>query len=210
MDSTRDLRGVFVVLEGIDRCGKTLQAELLKDRLIAQGHDVQLFSTPDYEGFGGQEIASHLLGRRDLSVLGFEGLQLANRYVVASRVREVVTKGRMAICVRWIPSALLYGAIAGLDTEMIQRASSHLLEADLNILLDVNPMDIASRFDQRNIYERDLLVQIRLRQGYLDIWENHGDSDKWVVVDGYRDPMEVARKITQLPKWARLFGPPPS
>lgn len=191
-------KGRFIVLEGVDRCGKTLQSKLLAERLVESGREVGLFSTPDYEGFAGQEISNHLRGKQVRDALGFECLQIANRYVVASRVSEAILSGCVAICVRWWQSALLYGYMSGHGADVIRRACSFLPEPDLNILVDVNPMEISDRYDRQNTYEQDLAVQVRLAHAYRRLWEQHGGSGNWVVVDGSEDSDKVADQIAEL------------
>jgi dTMP kinase len=39
-------RGAFIVIEGLDRSGKTTQVQLLKDELSKLGKDVQLLRFP--------------------------------------------------------------------------------------------------------------------------------------------------------------------
>jgi dTMP kinase len=39
-------RGAFIVLEGLDRSGKTTQVKLLEERLAAEGRQVQMMRFP--------------------------------------------------------------------------------------------------------------------------------------------------------------------
>jgi dTMP kinase len=191
-------KGIFVVLEGVDRCGKTTLGQLLTERLSQRGRDVSLLSTPDYHGFAGKEIGDHLKGRQARDALGFECMLIANRYEVAGRVRDSLAMGRAAICVRWWQSALLYGHASGHDVDVVRRTCSSLPEPDLNILVDVNPLEIADRYDRQNLYEQDLGVQVRLAHAYRKLWEVNGGGDRWSVVDGARDPAALAEQILVL------------
>ena len=191
-------RGIFVVLEGVDRCGKTSQGKLLVEMLTRLGREASLFSTPDYEGFAGKEIGDHLRGKQARDALGFECMLIANRYEVAGRVRDALAMGRSAICVRWWQSALLYGHASGHEAEVVRRICSSLPEPDLNILVDVNPLEIAERYDRQNIYEQDLGVQVRLSHAYRKLWEVNGGGDRWPVVDGAKDSVVLAEQILAL------------
>jgi dTMP kinase len=191
-------RGIFVVLEGVDRCGKTTLGKLLVERLTRLGREVSFFSTPDYDGFAGKEIGDHLLGKQTRDALGFECMLIANRYEVAGRVRDALAMGRAAICVRWWPSSLLYGQISGHDVYDISRACSLLPEPDLNILVDVNPLEIAERYDRRNLYEQDLGMQVRLSLAYRKLWGANGCGDRWSVVDGAKDSAALVEQISVL------------
>jgi dTMP kinase len=44
--STSISRGAFIVLEGLDRSGKTTQVKKLCDRLYAEGHNVKTLRFP--------------------------------------------------------------------------------------------------------------------------------------------------------------------
>jgi dTMP kinase len=195
---TRMSKGIFVVIEGVDRCGKTTLSKLLAENLAAQGRDFDLFSTPDYGGFAGKEIGDHLRGKHVLDALDFECMLIANRYEVAGRVRDALAMGRAAICVRWWQSALLYGHASGHDADVVRRTCSSLPEPDLNILVDVNPLEIAERYDRQNIYEQDLGVQVRLAHAYRKLWEVNVGGDRWSVVDGAKDPAALAWQILAL------------
>ncbi len=189
-------KGFFVVLEGVDRCGKTSQAELLVERLLARGISARRFSTPDYGGFAGRAIEEHLVGVRAGDYLALECLQLANRYEVASRIEETLKRGEVAVCVRWSQSAELYGEVSGQDVAAIRRACSFLPVPDLNILVDANPEEIAVRYDKRNTYEQDLALQVQLSRNYRSMWGARADATgRWRVVDGWRDPHVVAAEI---------------
>jgi dTMP kinase len=43
-------RGAFIVLEGLDRSGKTTQVKLLCDKLYAEGHNVKTLRFPGQSG----------------------------------------------------------------------------------------------------------------------------------------------------------------
>lgn len=44
--ASRDARGAFILFEGVDRCGKTTQANLLVDNLKQAGHDACFMRFP--------------------------------------------------------------------------------------------------------------------------------------------------------------------
>lgn len=50
----RAMRGAFIVLEGLDRSGKSTQASMLCDSLKAQGRKVSLWKYPARETFLGK------------------------------------------------------------------------------------------------------------------------------------------------------------
>lgn len=46
MASPSTKRGAFIVVEGLDRSGKTTQTAILRDRLANEGHPVKLYKFP--------------------------------------------------------------------------------------------------------------------------------------------------------------------
>jgi dTMP kinase len=53
-------RGVFILIEGLDRCGKTTQNKRLNEWLVAAGHQSQQIGFPDRATPTGQLIDAHL------------------------------------------------------------------------------------------------------------------------------------------------------
>ncbi len=61
------MTGHLIAFEGLDQSGKQTQAELLRDRLKADGRKSRLVSFPDYGTSIGEEIARALQGEREYS-----------------------------------------------------------------------------------------------------------------------------------------------
>src|SRR5260370_42685786 len=89
------MAGVLTVFEGLDQSGKQTQAELLRDRLKADGHRSRIASFPDYGTSIGEEIARALQGERDYSPDVMQLLYIANRYE------------RKADLLRWLEGGLI-------------------------------------------------------------------------------------------------------
>lgn len=192
----------FIVFEGIDRCGKSLQADLLARRLREVGVPTEVFTTPDYNCKTGQVINSHLHGEvylargqdRERSAhdeLVLQSLLIANRYAVADRVRRWLAGGNVAVVVRWIPSAMLYGTDAGIDEGFLRGACALLPVPDAYVLLNVDAKAIQHRTSESNRYESDRQKQERLSRKYLEMWMRNqagcwpGRQRPWFVIDGY-------------------------
>src|SRR4029077_3803100 len=74
------MAGLLIAFEGLDQSGKQTQAELLRDRLKADGRKSRLVSFPDYGTTIGEEIARALSGERDYDADVMQLLYIANRY----------------------------------------------------------------------------------------------------------------------------------
>ena len=72
--------GQLIAFEGLDQSGKQTQAEMLRDRLKAEGRKARLVSFPDYGTSIGEEIARALQGEREYGPDVMQLLYVANRY----------------------------------------------------------------------------------------------------------------------------------
>ena len=210
-----ETKPIFVVIEGIDRCGKNLQADYLERRFAEAGRLARKFTTPNYNGSSGEAIQSYLLGRTFLadrhlkseSMYGpmvLQSLLISNRYAVAADIRrELAARSAAVVCVRWWQSALLYGQRDGINSIFVRDACSHLPEPDLHLLLDVDPDRVAGRLDRSSQYE-DPTTQRTLAIAYRALWQAHyGKDPAWVIVDGEGEPTLVAARIWKAIRAAR-------
>jgi len=176
----------FVVVEGVDRVGKNTLAARLASRLTELGMKAGAFTTPDYGTASGRVLERLLRFPHPLledTSLILQGLMVANRFEVAARVEAARDAGRAAICVRWWPSAEIYGAADGEEVAQLGRASSRFLpEPDLYVLLDVRTEEIAERLDPANCYESSEALQCELAAQYRTMWRERARRDpRWMV-----------------------------
>ncbi|MDA1194942.1 MAG: dTMP kinase [Planctomycetota bacterium] len=156
-------RGRFVVLDGLDGCGKSTQAERLAARLRALGREVVHTREPGGTELG-ERVRALLLDRAlgDVAPMAEVFLYQASRaQLVEEIIRPTLADGGVVVCERWHYATSAYqGAYEGLGrpagAEAV-RASSALatggVEPDRAILLD---MPSASS-DARVGSERDRL-----------------------------------------------------
>lgn len=78
--ANNDSRGALVVLEGLDRCGKTTQSGRLLTYLEGLGHSAELWRFPDRSTSVGQMISSYLSNQSQLDDHTIHLLFSANRW----------------------------------------------------------------------------------------------------------------------------------
>lgn len=209
--SLRFMRGRLIAFEGIDGCGKTTQARLLKDRL---GEDAVLTFEPGATALG-EELRQLLLGA-SLRVLSHEAealLLAADRAEhVAALILPAIEDGKWVVTDRYVGSTLAYqGYGRGIDLHELRKLSSFAtggLRPDLSVLMDV-PLDVAR--ERMRGHAADRLEKLgedfhtRVRDGYIDLAS--ADPPHWVVIDGTRSVDEIASAV-QAEIEARL-GPLP-
>jgi dTMP kinase len=195
-------RGRFIVLDGIDGCGKSTQAARLVQALgdrkaVAPLHVREPGSTPV-----GERLRELLLAREYDLDPGTEALILAaaRRALLRDRVAPALAEGRDVVCERFHPSTYAYQAEAGgLDGERVLE----LLHAwtgdpapDLVIVLDVPPREAALRRGpgRDRIEDRGTAYHERVARGYRRYAERVPGT---VVIDGARAADEVAADVAR-------------
>ena len=191
---------MFIALEGIDRSGKTTQAELLARAL---GPDAMLVREP-----GGTEAAERIrdvLGDSDLELDPIAELILfgaARADLVARVIRPAIEAGRDVVCDRFADSTIAYQGIGrGLGAERVEelnRLATDGLEPDLTVLLRIEPELAARRGglgDDR--FEREgIEFQRAVARAYDEIAEHH--PERVAVIDAAREVDAVHADVIAL------------
>lgn len=134
----------FIALEGIDGCGKSTQAQLLKQRLTDAGHRVYLTHEPT-DSHIGSIIRNIFKGRIAGDHKTIAGLFVADRLDhLQNKTNGILKKleeGYTVICDRYYLSSYAYqGAHVNLNWVIeANRLSAELLRPDLNIYIDILP-----------------------------------------------------------------------
>ena len=185
-------RGLLVAFEGLDQSGKQTQADLLRDRLIANGRLVRVLSFPDYQTVIGAEIGRALRGERDYSADVMQLLYVANRYEFKGEILRAREGGTIVVCDRYLASSIAYGEAQGLEAEWLTDIQKYLPQPDITFLLDIAPEVSARRKTaDRDKYERDLSMLGRVRDSYL----RQAAQSGWVRLDASRDKTEIASDV---------------
>jgi dTMP kinase len=184
--------GHLIAFEGLDQSGKQTQAELLRDRLKAEGRKARLVSFPDYGTSIGEEIARALQGEREYGPDVMQLLYVANRYERKPDLLRWLEGGIVLVCDRYTASSIAYGEAQGLDPEWLTTIQRFLPAASLTIMLDIAPATAAARkMVDRDRYERDLSMLSRVRESYR---RQAGDQG-WASLDGERPRDLVAADV---------------
>src|SRR5713101_4688279 len=133
------MTGFLIAFEGLDQSGKQTQAELLRDRLKADGRKARLLSFPDYGTSIGEEIARALQGEREYGPDVMQLLYVANRYERKADIERWIAGGLVLICDRYTASSIAYGHAQDLDPQWLAELQRFLPQAALTILLDIAP-----------------------------------------------------------------------
>jgi len=191
-DTGRATPGLLIAFEGLDQSGKETQASRLRERLAALGRAVELLEFPDYLTPISLEIERALRGERDYPADVLQLLYIANRYEHRARMEDLLDRGVIILCDRYLASSVAYGEAQGVDAGWLFDVQRHLPQPALTVLLDINPETAVRRkARERDRFERDLELQTRVRASYL----RQARQAAWCLVDGERPVDQVADDV---------------
>ncbi|CAN1127642.1 Thymidylate kinase [Linum perenne] len=140
-----DQRGALIVLEGLDRSGKTLQSARLVSYLEGTGHSAELWRFPDRTTSVGQMISAYLSNESQLDDRTIHLLFSANRWEKRSLMESKLRSGTTLIVDRYSYSGVAFSSAKGLDLEWCKAPEFGLLAPDLVLYLDIPPEKAAER-----------------------------------------------------------------
>jgi dTMP kinase len=194
----------FITLEGVEGCGKSTQAELLRQRLEELAVPVLLTHEPGVTALG-ERITELLKWTADVPISPLAELLLFNAsraQLVAEVIIPALEKGTIVICDRYADSTTAYqGYARGLSLDMVAEANqmgTQGLVPDLSILLDVPAEEgLARKQGERpdRFETESVAFHKRVRDGYRRLAED--EPWRWLVVDGTQDREAVAGIIWQ-------------
>lgn len=205
------MKGKFIVLEGIDNCGKSTQAKMLEKYFRNQGVDVVMAREPGGTSIG-EEIREVVLKPRD--EMPNPVTQTLLFYAARAEFMDQIVKpnldaGKMVITDRFESSTYVYqGIVQGVDLSLLDTLSEYCVKnsgayPDLFIIIDIPTEESLKRGANADRKGQDLIYEMqgtefleKLRQGYLTYAAAHPDTVK--VIDGMQSKEDLFKEITAL------------
>ncbi|KAJ3221433.1 Thymidylate kinase [Chytriomyces hyalinus] len=197
-------RGTLIVIEGVDRSGKSTQAASLVARLNALSGAVTAVSMrfPDRTTQTGKLIDAYLTQKdgTDGDSIDDRTIHLlfaANRAEAMVQLRKTLMAGTSVVVDRYAFSGVAYthakGA-AGLDVEWCMAVDAGIIRPDVVFFLDI-PTDVAAsrgEFGQERYERQDF--QEKVRSAFLDI----ADKAYWKILDARQSKDALGEEMLHL------------
>ncbi|MGA1820558.1 MAG: dTMP kinase [Thermoplasmatota archaeon] len=191
----------FIVIEGIDGCGKGTQARLLFEHLKGLGKDVVLTAEPT-KGPLGKLIREHLqepfLDDESLALL-FAADRIEH---LEKEVRPALDAGKAVISDRYVYSSIAYQG-QRVDLEWVGEINKYSDRPDIAILLDISAQlaqrRMKERGDEMEYFEEDDDFQEGVKKTFIELSRGRHLPEslktKWFVVDASERKVEIADRI---------------
>ncbi|MGA7009379.1 MAG: dTMP kinase [Nitrososphaeraceae archaeon] len=187
--------GRIVVIEGMDKAGKTTQSRVLVSALRNKGKLCASLDFPDYSTPIGREIKSFLDGKRDYPDETKLMLLSANRWERKEIIDRTLSNGTILVMNRYYHSNLAYGVSKNLELDWLMTLDRGLPKEDLCIVLEIRPTISESRSKHAgDLFEND-------KDLLKNVYKNYRKLAKlfnWKIINGERSKEEVSRDILNM------------
>ena len=197
------LSGKFIVLDGLDGCGKSTQANMLIQWLEKQGVGTVRFRDPGNTDIGEKirEILlnpEHCLMSTETEVLLY---MAARAQLWTERIAPALKNNQCVVLDRWISSTLAYqGWAGGFGMDRIINIAEDCLERiwpDITIILDLDLISASKRLNRQldRMEAKGDDYHKKVREGFLKLAEKQKNV---FIVDAGSDIESVHKNIIQL------------
>ncbi|XP_068599145.1 thymidylate kinase [Brachionichthys hirsutus] len=187
-------RGALIVLEGVDKAGKTTQCRKLVQALQQSGRPAEMMRFPDRTTTIGQLISAYLEKRSDLEDHTVHLLFSANRWELVPVMKKKLAQGTTLVIDRYAFSGVAFtSAKPGFSLDWCKNPDVGLPNPDLVMFLQLSPAEAALRgqFGEER-YETGVFQRAVL-QKFEQLTKD--PSVNWQVIDAARSVEDVHKDI---------------
>ena len=197
-----DFKGKFIVLDGPDGCGKSTQAQILRDYISANGAEAVSFRDPGGTHVG-EKIREILLDPENhINSQAEMLLYMASRAQLWSDcISPALSEGKCVVMDRWLSATCAYQGYAGnFGMQKVITLAENCLERlwpDALIILDIDTETALARMD-RELDRMELKGQQyheKVREGFLKLSEIIENID---VTDATKSIEDVSNSVLEI------------
>ncbi|XP_053245879.1 thymidylate kinase [Podarcis raffonei] len=187
-------RGALIVLEGVDRAGKSTQTRKLVEGLLAGGHRAELLRFPDRTTEIGRLISSYLEKKNNLEDHTVHLLFSANRWEQVPLIKEKLNQGITLVVDRYAFSGVAFtGAKENFSLEWCKQPDVGLPKPDLILFLQLSLSEASKRGDFGNERYEYSSFQEKVLQRFYHLMEDK--TLNWKVIDASKSIEDLHNEI---------------
>jgi dTMP kinase len=202
-------KGKFIVLEGIDGCGKGTQAKELAMYLfgIDKKNHILITREPTNISLYGRKVRELLRKCRDPKQEAeyFTKLYVKDRWHhIKCAIEPALRYGSIVVCDRYKYSTISYQLAQGIELKKLLDLHKGMIKPDITFIIDVSVDEAIRRIyrtkDMKDVFEKKDFLEL-VRNNYLkmkDIFKR----ENIVIIDGMQTPQyvfyDIKRKIDHL------------
>ena len=187
-------KGAFIVLEGGDGSGKTIQARILCSALRREGYKVHPTAEPS-KSVAGKLIRRRLVHGKKMSPEAEALLFAADRFFhLESEIRPALAAGKTVVCDRYMYASFAYQGAQGVDSKWLREINQFAERPDVALYLDVPAEMGLGRIKRKKSVLEKLELQRRVREEYLKLVR----AGELTIVDSTQPIKEVGENILRL------------
>ncbi|CAG9839778.1 unnamed protein product [Diabrotica balteata] len=189
-------RGALIVIEGVDRSGKSTQCKKLIQALEKKRIESKLITFPDRSTLTGKLIDEYLKNKDcKLNDQAIHLLFSANRWENVEKMKSLLYDGVTLIIDRYSYSGIVFSSVKkNMSMEWCQHPENGLPKPDLVLLLTLSLEEMQSRPGFGNERYENMEFQRNVANMYNQLCD---EDDNWVKVDAAGSINEVHNKILE-------------
>ncbi|KAM9357892.1 thymidylate kinase [Symphorus nematophorus] len=188
-------RGALIVLEGVDKAGKTTQCKKLLQALQQSGRPAEMMRFPDRSTTIGQLISAYLENKSDLEDHTVHLLFSANRWELVPLMKKKLEQGTTLVVDRYAFSGVAFtSAKPGFCLDWCKKPDVGLPKPDLVMFLQLSPAEAALRGQFGEERYETSVFQRAVQQKFEQLMKD--PSVNWQVIDASQSVEDVHKDIT--------------
>lgn len=177
---------LLIVLEGLDRSGKTTVSSILANKIQPN----RLIRFPNRSSETGKLLDKFLSKEIHFSNQTTHLLYSANRYEEEENIKKLLKESHV-ICDRYWLSGTVYSTAKGLDYEWCKSVDQYLPMPDYTFFIDVDPEETSKRMG----FGDEVHDKIEFQRKVYNIYKNKAEEESVCVINGMQSSEKIAEDI---------------